>query len=77
MKNSKTYFLEQPCLLLVWISRGLFHGPVCPVSDQPVSIQSFSSNPITLGLDENRLDQNELDDKQVYPMAPIHYTMHT
>ena len=33
---------------------------------RPVFVQSFSSNPIRLWLDENRLDQNELDEKQVY-----------
>ena len=28
-----------------------------------VFVQSFSSNPVRIGLDENRLDQNELDKK--------------
>ena len=36
---------------------------VRPVFVQPVFVESFSSNPVRLRLDENRLDPNELDEK--------------
>ena len=53
---------------------------VHPVFVQPVFVQSFLSNPfrsilfdqVWLGLDESRLNRNELDEKQIYRLCGLY-----